>query len=583
MMMKNSIIFLIAMLLLVSCGNDDISDERPVLKEGSLKVLVEFTGGLPVEGASVRTEPATREVSTDMFGIALFESLELGTYEVFVDIGENFEVKKATVTIEEDQIQEVPFVFEPIGVSPAPVNIEELLNASYAGLKSPGVFGAQGYSFLWGDIGADIGFVDAASPILDLDNYRLNATNRFVEKVWVGHYELIRLVNQGIELVTDLDPASNPEVDKNEALAEFRFLRALMYFNLVKIYGNPVLVTSSSIILDPQQASIQDREQVYELIVNDLIFAENNLKSTATTNRASKPVAQALLGKVYLQMASFPLLQNDKYTLALEQFNKLEGVYALETEYSAVFDIANETTNSEVIFAIDFDGSVEGGGGNYGVFWGPLGVALNDDLLLAPGLAESYFDDPSSVMSPVTFPLAVEDKRFDQNIASYAVENNQRINSPNLDDWRPYKYQKDLSLATVKDQESFDFVYLRYADVLLMIAEAENVLNGPTQIAYDAINKVRRRAFGDMDHDLAAGLNQEQFLDAVLNERRLEFCFEGHRKDDLVRTQRLEVVIDDFNTANPQNRKEFQPHNYIWPIPIIEINVNPAIVQNPGY
>ena len=116
-----------------------------------------------------------------------------------------------------------------------------------------------------------------------------------------------------------------------------------------------------------------------------------------------------------------------------------------------------------------------------------------------------------------------------------------------------------------------------------MIAEAENAINGPTAKAYNAVNEVRRRAFGDLDHDVAPGLDQPGFSAAVLAERRRELCFEGQRKDDLIRTQDLEAVVSDFNQVHPQYQKNYAPYKYVWPIPQNEINTNPFIEQNEGY
>lgn len=119
--------------------------------------------------------------------------------------------------------------------------------------------------------------------------------------------------------------------------------------------------------------------------------------------------------------------------------------------------------------------------------------------------------------------------------------------------------------------------------MLLLKAEAENEVNGPTPLGYDAINTVRRRAFKNEQNDLSIGLNKQQFFEAVLNERKLELCYEGHRKDDLVRRQLLEQVLLDFNASDLDYKKDFQPHEYIWPLPLQEIDIHPFLKQNPGY
>lgn len=181
--------------------------------------------------------------------------------------------------------------------------------------------------------------------------------------------------------------------------------------------------------------------------------------------------------------------------------------------------------------------------------------------------------------SPINFPIEVADTRFYQNVITYSSNGSNLLN---IEDWTPNKFTQLETILNGGDV-GVDFPYLRYADVLLMIAEAENAINGPTQNAYDAINSVRRRAFGDNNHDLATNLTQDEFLDAILEERRLELCFEGHRKDDLVRTGKLAERIELIN-VNYNSNRDFSDHESIWPIPQQEIDATGGLlIQNPGY
>jgi hypothetical protein len=94
---------------------------------------------------------------------------------------------------------------------------------------------------------------------------------------------------------------------------------------------------------------------------------------------------------------------------------------------------------------------------------------------------------------------------------------------------------------------------------------------------------VRRRAFGDLEHDAQSGLTQEEFSSLILKERRLEFCLEGQFKDDLIRMNALESEILEYNQNYPELARDFQNHEYIWPIPQGEMSLNPDVVQNEGY
>ncbi|MGB5818618.1 MAG: RagB/SusD family nutrient uptake outer membrane protein [Saonia sp.] len=580
--MKTKIALLVIILsTLISCSNDDKPEEEIT---GNLEVFVISSTNEPIEGAIVTTIPETQQLTTGTTGSVTFTTIEAGEYEVSALLPAFILPSTKTVTVVAGKTTTVELSVGPDPIEPIPLDIDLLLKDCYHSLKGTNLFDATGYPFYWGTIGADVLYNNPSifSNISNLDSYEITPNDKIIVDVWTDHYRAIRKTNIGIEAIENSDYTSEQGIDENVVLGELRFLRALLYFNLVKVYGNPVLVTTAQTNLDNPPSLVQDQLKVYELIEEDLIFAESNLTSSTPSNRASIAAAQALLGKVYLQMAGFPLSQNDKYTKALEQFKKLEGLYSLETNYADVFSLENETSDNEVIFRVDFD-SNNGTGGNYGVFWGPLGVAQQDNLWLVPGFPESYFETPGEVTSPVTFPINVQDSRFFQNVATFSFENNVSKDEEEISNWRSYKFRKDVSLPINPNEESFDFPYLRYADVLLLLAEAENAINGPTALAYNAVNEVRRRAFGNTDKDLPLGLSQQQFLDVILEERRLELCYEGARKDDLIRTQQLQAVIDIFNQNNPQNSKNFQPHEYIWPIPQIEINSNPDVVQNPGY
>lgn len=243
----------------------------------------------------------------------------------------------------------------------------------------------------------------------------------------------------------------------------------------------------------------------------------------------------------------------------------------------------NESNNTEVIFAIDFDGTLENGGGNVGVFWGPLGYSIQDQMLLDEKFIQEFFTQNTDFQNPVAFPLELKDQRFFNNVASFVVQNGVATDANDVADWRPLKYISDISLAPQLGMSSVDFSYLRYADVLLMLAELENQINGPTTRAYDFVNEVINRSHGTSDFQLQAGLNQNEFLMAILEQRRKEFCFEGSYKDDLIRNELLSEVIMDFNIRNPNNTKQFEPHKNVWPIPSSELNLNPNAVQNMGY
>jgi hypothetical protein len=581
--MKNTFPFVLIglFLFLFSCSDDGNGNEIEQEELGSLEISAILEGGDVVPDVTVSTIPETETKLTNESGKVVFNNIPIGSYDIVLT--PSFTNISVTVTVEVklNQTETVEVVVGPDPISETPIDFDAFLGEIYRRLKSDVLFDANGYAHYWGDIGLNmvrlnpnsLGFFGA------LDDYYFDSGNIVINEAWSEHYQVIRLTNIGLDELEDLDSTSE-DIDPLYFESEFRFLRALLYFNLVKLYGNPILITTAEINFDNPPPIIQGRIQVYEQIIEDLKFAQQNLTSNlANRNRASVEAATALLGKVYLTMAGFPLEQSDKYTLALQEFDKIMGSFSLEEEYADVFALDNEDTNTEIIFKIDFDNS-----GNYGVPWGPIGISFADRFLLIPEFVYSFFEDGMEPSDPASFPINTDDSRFYQNIATFSLQNGELMDETSIDNWRPYKFAKEIAEPNIIDEESFDYPYLRMADIYLMIAEAENGANGgPTNKAYEALNEVRRRAFGDLNHDVEVGLNQEEFSNILLEERRLEFCFEGQLKDDFIRMDALESEITDFNQQHPDLAKDFQSHEYIWPIPNSEINLNPEAVQNPGY
>ena len=571
---------IISLIFLTSCSSDD-EELVPVENLYDLEMIVINTNEEPVANATLTTTPVTKTITTNAEGYAVFEQLAAGAYDVKISVPDDPMEYTAEVTVSAEG--ENRFVVTTSAIDPvedAPVDYENLLASIYDGLKGPLVFDAQGYVSYWGDIGADVCYVNPSMmQYQELDRYTIDAGNAMVEKVWNEHYRLINRINYGIDHLQETATA-DPDFDVLLVEAKLRFMRGLLYFNLVRIYGNPVLVTTAKVNVDNPPEVLQGGEYVYDQIIKDLLVAKENLESVYDFGEISIEAAEALLGKVYLQSAGFPLHREENYAKALEEFQKLENTFNLEIDYAAVFDPYFDSTN-EIIFELQYD--TQENMGNYGVFWGPQGQTLNDGLLLVPGFADSYLAEGESFENPVTFPLTVEDSRFYQNVATFTVANNEPIDAEQMADWRPYKFRKEIDDPIAENGGGIDFPLLRLADILLMTAEAENAVNGPTSKAYAAINRVRERAYDSYDYDLPPTLNATEFLNAVLDERKRELAFEGQRKDDLVRNEMLEPVIEAFNAANPQQAKDFQPHEYIWPIPQAEVDANAEVSQNPGY
>ena len=579
--MKNIVLILLGIVVMISCSKDN-SIEVEELATGNLEVSV-LLGTEAAIGAKITTVPETKILIVPASGLVLFSNIETGNYKVNVVLNNNEEfVYYQEVVILEKETKKIIFEIPEIPIlTEQDIDVALLLSDSYERLQR--IFDADSYLAYWGDTGTDVLQTKRGVnySLDEIDSYFITPQSNIINQVWTEHYQQIRQVNIGIDYLSDSNKVVANNIEREVSEAEFRFLRGLLYFNLLKIYGNPLLNVTSEIDLNNPPNYPQNSMTTYSQIEEDLLFAIQNLPSSGSNERANQMSARGLLAKVYIKMAGFPLNEASKYVKALEQLNLIKGEFELEEDFNSIFNITNEGSNSEVIFRVAFNGD-ENSSSSFNQYWGPLGVSNYDALVLVPGLADSFNDLSISFESPVDFPIVLNDQRFYNSIATFTVTGNVVVNNSNTDSWRPFKwYNGDFENADF-NSSAFDYPFLRYADILLMLAEVENEVNGPNSLAYDAINQVRRRAFGNAEKDVPSNLSQEQFFEQVFLERKLELCFEGHRRDDLIRRGQLQIILDEYNAAN-DFQKDYQPHEYIWPIPRQELDLNPNAIQNPGY
>jgi len=437
------------------------------------------------------------------------------------------------------------------------------VNAIYGHLnaQSGDTFGGVYHSSFWITIGLasdemlnnQIGQVDADQ----LAAFTYSPQNGIVFDVWKQHYKAITLANIAISRV----PLIDMDVTLRTRLVnEAKFLRGLLYFDLVRMFGSiPLLVAET----EPLKPDAADVEAVYTQILQDLTDAEGlPADQPDGRGRATSGAAKAILAKVYLTRKEY--VKSAEKSLEVISSNK----YELWDDYSDVFRIQNRG-GKEAIFSVGFgdaDGSI--------IFWegGQFHVRLLPTMLMSagitnntlgwqvptPALANSYA--PADERGPVTVF-----NEFDETVAGedYDVP------------FDKYYFRKYWDVTAPKEftneQSTQDFPVIRYSDVLLMYAEALNAQGSPTSDAYDYLNMVRGRAgLSDL-----AGLSQSQFQDAVLEERKLEFAGEGQRWFDLVRTQKLETLVAVAKSGvTPGSRF------YLFPIPQRERDLNSNLPQN---
>jgi starch-binding outer membrane protein, SusD/RagB family len=465
-----------------------------------------------------------------------------------------------------------------------------VLTGVYQQLAS--VFEFSSFIAPWGMNGTDEVSVPNYSGSRDVHVYNIQFKNTDISNMWKKLYNGIYRANLFIARAGAMAPAQIKTDDQNRLIGEAKFLRALFYFNLTKIWGDvPLTITEikGEADIPNTRAKVAD---VYKQIIEDLQFAKANCRTSLLSGAATKGAATALLGRVYLQMTGWPLNDASKAQLAANELKEVidNPAYGLALLYADVFSEFKETTiesMKENIFVVKFDGPGKGLGGQMGTFMGPSGNVADGGAFRTTHI---------SVNSCNLYYDSSRDTRFFQNIAFRNATTGAA--STYKGDWAPMKWvkpQKWLN-GTVPNygyDSPIDFALIRFSDVLLMYAEALNgVNNGPTQAALDAVNRVRQRAkkpgsAGLYQYTLAMGMTKENFIDTLLKNRYQELCFEGLRKDDLIRTNRIFTYLrnlpnERWDTPAMGRPNDIKDHHRLFPIPDDERLVS-KLPQNDGY
>lgn len=413
------------------------------------------------------------------------------------------------------------------------------------------------------------------SFLQDIEYYRHTSENEFIKRVWREGFDGIARANTAISRIPEI--TMDEELQKR-LVAEASFIRALLYFNLVRWFGGVPLITKIESIEDAMilRSSVED---VYALIKSDLAFAEANLPVSypaSNAGRATKGAAIALLGKVHLTLGDWP---NTVSTLNELVNNEGAYGYGLNESFRANWEVATEH-GIETIFTINF--SEPPGNGNQMM----QGVAPKYSVPggAVPGIAGAWEADIPTMEIYTLFDDADERKAATLRTDFISPKNGDVITSsiPLF-----VKYYEDGEAKCGNSDNNVQVI--RYADVLLMLAEALNE-TGQTEAALPLLNRIRERAFNNSDYNYSS-MGQSEMRTAIYKERRLELAHEGHRWFDLVRTGRLIQRMKDHaaieaqlaesdKTSIASNIKDF---HVLMPIPQHEIDLNLELQQNPGY
>lgn len=378
------------------------------------------------------------------------------------------------------------------------------------------------------------------------------------------HYANIKDLNFAIASIVNgnLNEASAADIDL--LMGQLKFLRAWNYFQLVRMWGPVPLLTEENTNeyfgYLPERSSIVD---VYGLIVNDFLEAIEKLPVDWGTlvGRPAKDAAKSLLAKVYLTMATAPLNDASYYSKAAALAKEVisAGNYSLVHDINNVFSMGTEY-GPEIMWS--FEGNTANPSTNPKIWSGIYGWADYS--------ADRYWVDS----------VYVEQPRKHVYIETYnreGVHFSELGRKPGIK-----KFLYDTWDNFSRGFTTINIPIIRYADVLLIFAEAENMSKGgPTQEAVDAVNAVINRANNYEENPnyplLTTSMLKEKFDEAVIFERNLELCFENDRWFDLIRKRILQ------EKTRIEYRPNFSEHIYLFPIPESEVRLNENIKQNPGY
>lgn len=421
---------------------------------------------------------------------------------------------------------------------------------------------------------------DQIGIIGDIDNFLHTPTNIFVGSLWNGHYNAIAKCNQAIKA---LETATVEETTKNRWLGEVRFLRGYYYFNLVRYFGGvpAVLRVPESAADANNDTKFQTRatvDTIYNIIIEDLQFAVNNtpLRSATQVGRINKGTAQAMLSKVYLYRKNWQkvldltteIVNSGQYNL-LPDYAKIwrfEGNNSVESIFEIQTGTFNNTDYGVRGYCVWQGPRVGGKGGWRDLGFGFCSPSRNLVNAYAPGDRRKAstiieIDDSGTYKGTILFdgyriPSKDSIENYFYNYKAYHSE---------LKTIEPFLGNRDNKQKNIH--------ILRFAEVLLMQAEAANELANPV-LALSNLNKIRSRAgLSNVNPSGVAAIRE-----AIWNERRFELALEHDRFFDIVRQGRAEQVMKAAGKNFIKGKHE------LLPIPALQIELSGGkLTQNPGY
>ncbi|WP_412467511.1 RagB/SusD family nutrient uptake outer membrane protein [Pedobacter sp. KLB.chiD] len=461
------------------------------------------------------------------------------------------------------------------------------VNGAYQSLRSNNTMGENSGLFTderSDDTGRNDNQSNAGEPF-QFNDFSLLPSNSYLKAHWLALYNAITRTNF---ILSNIDKANfTTPANKVNYAAEAKFIRAIMYFELVRKWGAVPLVTTQLSTNEEVKPFVfrAPEADVYNQIVADLKDGLNstlpNFPAAANIGRTSKAAINAYLGKVYLTMAA-TLDANKAENLAnantylMAAYNMRAFGNLSEIPYADVFDVTKKTSCKELIFQISY---------KQGDITYSSSIAANNQ---AKGETINSQKTATGVGGNVTLDLINEYEGNDLR-KNFSVK---YANDATVKDWFITKFRDASDLATKNGYGGNDWILMRYADVILMLAEV-NMLQGNNAVAIQYLDMVRTRAgmpvYAVAKTDATYAAKFPTLKLAILHERRVELAFEHHRWFDLIRNFTPTELVS-YLKAKPQssfgiaNLNNVSTKDRYYPIPFDEVKLDPVkMYQNPGY
>lgn len=400
---------------------------------------------------------------------------------------------------------------------------------------------------------------------------------------WNQAYEGVGRTNTFLDRIGGIAMDDNL---KKRMTGEAKFLRALFYFNLVNYFGGVPLILETPDAEKHSDLPRAERSAVVTQIFKDLDEAAAVLPPTYP----AKDVGRITVGAALALKARLQLYEEDWSGAAETAQDVMDlEVYSLFPNYRDLFKIQNEH-NAEVILNVEFLAPRFNNNFDQPIYILNTPAPLKD-------LADAYLMNDGLPMTEssafdAAHPYDNRDPRLHQTIAVIGYQYNGKIvkladvvnTGFGMKKWT--SFADDVNTAIIPPSTELNPILIRYAEVLLTFAEARNEASGPDASVYEALNALRSRESVNMP-DVTPGLTKEEMREVIRLERRIELAFEGLYYSDIRRWRTAEIVNNGpiYNyEGNPITNRTFdKDRDYLWPIPFVQIQENPALEQNPNY